>query len=57
MAIHSILKFFNSIQLHYEKLNSVNESDIHLFDEEDLIAVRDKSNYNLDTDFKIREGC
>lgn len=39
MAIHSILKFFNSIQLHYEKLNSVNESDIHLFDEEDLIKL------------------
>ena len=39
MAIHSILKFFNSIQLHYGKLNSVNESDIQLFDEEALIKL------------------
>ena len=33
------LNFNSSIQLHYEKLNSVNESDIHLFDEEDLIKL------------------
>ena len=39
MAIHSILKFFNSIQLHYGKLNFVNERDKQLFDEEALIKL------------------
>ena len=37
--IKQILKFFNSIQLHYGKLNSVNERDIQLFDEEALIKL------------------
>ena len=37
--IKQTLKFFNSIQLHYGKLNSVNESDIQLFDEEALIKL------------------
>ena len=37
--ISQLLKFFNSIQLHYGKLNSVNERDIHLFDEEALIKL------------------
>ena len=37
--IEQTLKFFNSIQLHYGKLNSVNERDIQLFDEEALIKL------------------
>jgi len=37
--INQLLKFFNSIQLHYGKLNSVNERDIHLFDEKALIKL------------------
>ena len=37
--IKQTLKFFNSIQLHYGKLNSVNETDIQLFDEEALIKL------------------
>ena len=37
--VDQILKFFNSIQLHYGKLNSINERDIHLFDEEALIKL------------------
>jgi hypothetical protein len=37
--IKQILKFFNSIQLHYGKLNSVNERDIKLIDEEALIKL------------------
>jgi len=37
--ISQLLKFFNSIQLHYGKLNSVNERDIHLFDEKALIKL------------------
>jgi len=37
--IEKLLKFFNSIQLHYGKLNSVNETDIQLFDEEALIKL------------------
>ena len=37
--IKQTLKFFNSIQLHYGKLNSVNKRDIQLFDEEALIKL------------------
>ena len=37
--VDKTLKFFNSIQLHYGKLNSVNERDIQLFDEEALIKL------------------
>ena len=37
--IKQTLKFFNSIQLHYGKLNSVNERDIQMFDEEALIKL------------------
>ena len=37
--INQLLKFFNSIQLHYGKLNSVNERDIKLIDEEALIKL------------------
>ena len=37
--INQLLKFFNSIQLHYGKLNSVNERDIYLLDEEALIKL------------------
>jgi len=38
-VIEILLKFFNSIQLHYGKLNSVNENSIQLFDEKALIKL------------------
>lgn len=39
MVVKEILDFFNSIQIHYSKLNSINESDLKLIDEETLIKL------------------